>query len=335
MPRITPNLWFDTESMEAAEFYVSVFPNSKITNVSHYGEAGPREAGTVLTVDFELDGQRYTAINGGPRVHVRRGDLAADRLRRPGRDRLLLEQALRGRRGGPVRLAQGPLRAVLAGRAGRRWPSCCNDPDQGRAQRAMQAMLGMKKIDVAALYAAADGALNRSPAPSGRRRTARPGARRRRGSPCRRRSRGRSGAASGRARRRASRPARRSPRPRREDACPLMTANSSSCPSVPCSVSSRSSCSIDHLLAGIRGDAVDAEGLDVEMPPHEVERTVGDVLVLGVDVGQAGDVGQADGGKGGGARIAHAADSASPGRRKPRSARGCAGAPIPRSPQAS
>ena len=66
MPRITPNLWFDTQGEEAAEFYCSVFPNSKITNVTHYGEAGPRPAGTVLTVDFVLDGQQYTAINGGP-----------------------------------------------------------------------------------------------------------------------------------------------------------------------------------------------------------------------------------------------------------------------------
>jgi predicted 3-demethylubiquinone-9 3-methyltransferase (glyoxalase superfamily) len=66
MPRITPNLWFDTEGEEAAEFYVSVFPNSKINNISHFTEAGPRPAGTVLTVDFELDGQEYTAINGGP-----------------------------------------------------------------------------------------------------------------------------------------------------------------------------------------------------------------------------------------------------------------------------
>ena len=66
MPTITPSLWFDTQSVEAAEFYVSIFPNSKITNVAHYGEAGPREAGTVLTVEFELDGQPYTAINGGP-----------------------------------------------------------------------------------------------------------------------------------------------------------------------------------------------------------------------------------------------------------------------------
>ena len=72
MPRITPNLWFDTESEEAAEFYVSVFPNSKITNVTHYTEAGPRPAGTVLTVDFVLDGQEFIAINGGPSSHSTR-----------------------------------------------------------------------------------------------------------------------------------------------------------------------------------------------------------------------------------------------------------------------
>ena len=65
MPRITPNLWFDTESEEAAAFYVSVFPNSKITGVTHYGEGGPRPADMVMTVDFVLDGQEFTAINGG------------------------------------------------------------------------------------------------------------------------------------------------------------------------------------------------------------------------------------------------------------------------------
>ena len=63
MPSITPNLWFDVNGKEAAEFYCSVFPKSRITRVSYYGEAGPREPGTVLTVDFELDGRRFTAIN--------------------------------------------------------------------------------------------------------------------------------------------------------------------------------------------------------------------------------------------------------------------------------
>ena len=66
MPRITPNLWFDSDGEEAAEYYVSVFPNSKITNVTYYNDAGPGPAGTVLTVDFVLDGQEFTAINGGP-----------------------------------------------------------------------------------------------------------------------------------------------------------------------------------------------------------------------------------------------------------------------------
>ena len=66
MPRITPNLWFDTESEQAAEFYVSVFPNSRIVRTSYYGEAGPGPAGTVLTVEFTLDGQQFVAINGGP-----------------------------------------------------------------------------------------------------------------------------------------------------------------------------------------------------------------------------------------------------------------------------
>ena len=63
---LTPCLWFDTEGEEAAKFYTSVFPNSRIVSTSHYGEAGPRDAGTVMTVDFELDGTEFIALNGGP-----------------------------------------------------------------------------------------------------------------------------------------------------------------------------------------------------------------------------------------------------------------------------
>jgi predicted 3-demethylubiquinone-9 3-methyltransferase (glyoxalase superfamily) len=66
MQKITPCLWFDTEGEEAAEFYASVFPDSRIVEVTRYGSAGPREEGTVMTVDFELDGQRIVALNGGP-----------------------------------------------------------------------------------------------------------------------------------------------------------------------------------------------------------------------------------------------------------------------------
>jgi len=64
--KLTPCLWFDTEGEEAATFYTSVFPNSRIVDVARYGEAGPRPAGTVMVVTFELDGQKFIALNGGP-----------------------------------------------------------------------------------------------------------------------------------------------------------------------------------------------------------------------------------------------------------------------------
>ena len=70
LSKITPCLWFDTQAEEAANHYIGIFPNSRITAVSRYGEAGHEIhgmlAGTVLTVEFELDGQRFTALNGGP-----------------------------------------------------------------------------------------------------------------------------------------------------------------------------------------------------------------------------------------------------------------------------
>jgi predicted 3-demethylubiquinone-9 3-methyltransferase (glyoxalase superfamily) len=66
MQKLTPCLWFDTEGEDAATFYVSVFPNSRIVDVARYGSAGPRPEGTVMTVSFELDGQNFLALNGGP-----------------------------------------------------------------------------------------------------------------------------------------------------------------------------------------------------------------------------------------------------------------------------
>ena len=66
MQTITPCLWFDTEGEDAASFYTSVFPNSRIVHVARYGSAGPRPEGTVMTVTFELDGQKLLALNGGP-----------------------------------------------------------------------------------------------------------------------------------------------------------------------------------------------------------------------------------------------------------------------------
>lgn len=156
MPRITPNLWFDTQGLEAAEFYVSVFPNSRVTNVTHYNDAGPMPAGTVLTVDFELDGQEYTAINGGPEFTFTEAvsllvncadqeevDYYWDKLTEGG---------------------QEVQCGWLKDRYGLSWQICppgmieiLNDPDKSRGERAMRAMFGMKKLDLAALRAAADG----------------------------------------------------------------------------------------------------------------------------------------------------------------------------------
>jgi predicted 3-demethylubiquinone-9 3-methyltransferase (glyoxalase superfamily) len=157
MPRITPNLWFDSQGLEAAEFYVSVFPNSKVTDITHYGESGPGTAGSVLTVNFELDGQQYTAINGGPQFTF---DEAIS---------LLIECADQAEvdyywaklsEGGE----EGPC-GWLKDRYGLSWQVCptgweamLNSADREGAERAMQAMYGMKKLDLAALQAAFDGA---------------------------------------------------------------------------------------------------------------------------------------------------------------------------------
>lgn len=78
MPRITPCLWFDNQAEQAADFYVGIFPSSRIVQVARYGEAGHeihgRPAGSVMTVDFELDGQRFTALNGGPLFRFNEAD---------------------------------------------------------------------------------------------------------------------------------------------------------------------------------------------------------------------------------------------------------------------
>ena len=144
MPRITPNLWFDTEGKDAAEFYVSVFPNSRITHVSHYGEAGPREAGTVLTVDFELDGQRLHRDQRRPRVHAsaRRSRCRSAARTRP-RSTTTGTSSAEGGEESPC--------GWLKDRYGLSWqvvPSelgeLLGDPDPARATRAMKAMLGMR-----------------------------------------------------------------------------------------------------------------------------------------------------------------------------------------------
>ena len=155
MPRITPNLWFDSEAEEAAKFYCSVFPNSEITNVSYYGDAGPRPAGTVLTVSFVLDGQEFTAINGGPQFKF--DEAVSFLINCADQDEVDYYW---------TKLAEGGEEAQcgwLKDRYGLSWQvfpaemeKLLTDPDAGRAERAMRAMLGMQKIDLPAVKAAAD-----------------------------------------------------------------------------------------------------------------------------------------------------------------------------------
>lgn len=154
MPSITPFLWFDTQAEEAAEFYVSIFKNSKITGVSRYGEAGPGPAGSVMTIEFELDGQPFMAINaptGDPQVpseNFSQGKIALfvscetqaeldelwDKLSKGGKQ--LPCGWVADIYGFAWNLVPAGLRDVLGG------------DDEERSQRAMRAMLQMSKLDI-------------------------------------------------------------------------------------------------------------------------------------------------------------------------------------------
>ena len=156
MPRITPNLWFDTQAEEAAEFYCSIFPNSRIVSKAHYNEAGPRDEGMVMTVEFELDGQRVVAINGGPDFTF----TEALSLEISCEDQAEIDHYWERLTAGGE---EGPC-GWLKDRYGLSWQvtpkgidELFADADPARAARAMKAMFGMRKLDVAALRAAADG----------------------------------------------------------------------------------------------------------------------------------------------------------------------------------
>jgi predicted 3-demethylubiquinone-9 3-methyltransferase (glyoxalase superfamily) len=153
---IVPNLWFDTQAEEAAAFYTSVFDNSRILNVARYSEAGPGEPGTVMTVEFELNGQRFVGINGGPQFTF--DEAISFQITCDSQEELdsYWNRLSDGGQEGPC--------GWLKDRYGLSWQvvpdgmaELFNDPDPTRAQRAVQAMLGMKKLDIAALRAAADG----------------------------------------------------------------------------------------------------------------------------------------------------------------------------------
>ena len=151
--KITPCLWFDQQAEEAARFYTSIFKNSRIGNISHYGEAG-REihgmpAGTVLTVDFELEGQSFTALNGGPmfkfneaisfQVHCETQqelDYYWEKLSQGGDKKAQQCGWLKDKFGASWQVVP----AVL--------PKLLMDPDRAKSERTMQALLQMKKLDI-------------------------------------------------------------------------------------------------------------------------------------------------------------------------------------------
>ena len=154
MQEITPCLWFDTEGEEAARFYTSVFPNSKILDVAHYGSAGPREEGTVMVVSFELNGRKFTALNGGPEFTF--SEAISFQVVCDSQDEVdtYWSKLSEGGEQGPcgwVKDKFGLSWQVFP----RRLTELLDDPDREKSQRVMSAMLGMKKIETDELERAA------------------------------------------------------------------------------------------------------------------------------------------------------------------------------------
>ena len=156
MQKISPFLWFDTQAEEAARFYVSIFKNSSIDKVVRYGDAGPGPKGSVMTVSFKLEGQQFTALNGGPHFKFSEAiSFVVDCKSQAEVDTLWDKLA----EGGQIQHC-----GWLKDKYGLSWqivPSVLvellTDPDQAKAKRVMEAMLQMIKIDIAELQRAAKG----------------------------------------------------------------------------------------------------------------------------------------------------------------------------------
>jgi len=155
MQKITPFLWFDTQAEEAAQHYVSIFKNSKIVGVTRYGDAGPGPRGSVMTVTFSLGGQEFIALNGGPHFKFTEAiSLSVDCKTQEEVDELWRRLSEGGEEG---------QCGWLKDRYGLSWqinPTILGemlaDPDPRKAKRVMEAMLEMKKIDIARLKQAYD-----------------------------------------------------------------------------------------------------------------------------------------------------------------------------------
>lgn len=160
--KIAPCLWFDGQAEEAARFYTSIFPNSRITDVSYFGETGfevhGRPAGSVMVAAFELDGQPFTALNGGPQFRFSEAislmvscetqeevDYYWERLSAGGEEQAQECGWLKDKFGLSWQVVPTALLRLMSG------------PDRARSERTMEALLQMKKLDIAALERAAAG----------------------------------------------------------------------------------------------------------------------------------------------------------------------------------
>jgi len=153
MPKITPFLWFNDQAEEAMNFYTAIFKNSKISSVSRYGEGGPGPQGSVMTATFELDGQEFMALNGGPLFTFTEAiSLFVNCETQAEVDELWgkLTEGGEESRCGWLKDKFGLSWQIVPSVLG----ELLNDPDAEKAGRVMNAMLQMKKIDIAGLRAA-------------------------------------------------------------------------------------------------------------------------------------------------------------------------------------
>jgi len=148
--KITPFLWFDHQAEEAAVFYATIFPNSKVVKVIRYGSAGPGPAGSVMTVEFQLEGQTFVGINGGP--HFKFSEAISFVVNCEAQDEVDHYWDKLSAGGGQVQCGW------LKDKFGLSWqivptalPELLSNPDPVKAQRVMQAMLKMKKLDIRTL----------------------------------------------------------------------------------------------------------------------------------------------------------------------------------------
>lgn len=155
MHKITPCLWFDTQGEEAATFYTTIFGNSRILGTTRYGKAGPGPEGSVMTVSFELDGQEYVALNGGPQFTFNEAISFQVNCETQEEVDEFWRKLSEGGEEGPC--------GWLKDKYGLSWqivptvlPELLSDPGPDKSQRVMRAMLEMGKIDIAALLRASE-----------------------------------------------------------------------------------------------------------------------------------------------------------------------------------